>query len=381
VPREPQAKATKPQEQPAGKTGFVAKPTRKSGYAALKELAASQHEKATHTPNRATHAKRENGRIEDKPKAAAPANAPDAPRVRQHQVDSHYAGQRLDNYLLRELKGAPKSLIYRILRSGEVRVNGGRAKPDYRLLGTETLRIPPLRLSAPQENNLQSFSLDWLNEQIIYEDKSLIVLNKPSGLASHGGSGLSFGAIEAMRSLRPSDQLELVHRLDRDTSGILLIAKKRSQLKFLQAAMVDGEVTKRYLALVKGLPEKDQFKANFSLSKNELKSGERVVKVDEEGKASLTFFRVQERYTDCALVQAELGSGRTHQIRVHAQALGHCLACDDKYGDETFNATLRARGLKRLFLHAASIAWKQDGQVRSYTCELPEELTAVLKKC
>jgi 23S rRNA pseudouridine955/2504/2580 synthase len=228
---------------------------------------------------------------------------------------------------------------------------------------------------------LQSFSLDWLNEQIIYEDKSLIVLNKPSGLASHGGSGLSFGAIEAMRSLRPSDQLELVHRLDRDTSGILLIAKKRSQLKFLQAAMVDGEVTKRYLALVKGLPEKDQFKANFSLSKNELKSGERVVKVDEEGKASLTFFRVQERYTDCALVQAELGSGRTHQIRVHAQALGHCLACDDKYGDETFNATLRARGLKRLFLHAASIAWKQDGQVRSYTCELPEELTAVLKKC
>jgi 23S rRNA pseudouridine955/2504/2580 synthase len=317
-------------------------------------------------------------------KDAADANRAASPRgdghpeVRQLKVDFEHVGQRIDNYLVRELKGAPKSLVYRILRSGEVRVNSKRIKPDYRVQHNDMLRIPPIRLAEQTAVAPPAQSIEWLAGEILHEDKALIVLNKPSGLASHGGSGLSYGAIEAMRALKPRESLELVHRLDRDTSGLLLISKKRSLLTVLQTAMRDGEVTKRYQALVLGSPKNDRFEINLPLLKNELAGGERIVKVSEDGKAARTFFTVLERFDGATLVQAELGTGRTHQIRVHAQAAGHPLAADPKYGDETFNQRVRTLGLKRLFLHAVSVAWKQDSELRSFQSALPDELLKLL---
>lgn len=381
----------------------LSSPPRKSGYAALKKLAG----KAVGEPSApAKSSKRgagaeafvttrepmrvrigslkESERVQntrDRKAAAEEAYAQsNKTQVRMITVAYEYEGQRLDNYLMRELKGAPKSLVYRILRSGEVRVNSGRAKPDYRVKMGDVLRIPPIRLAEATAVAPASVSIEWLKGQILFEDKSLLVLNKPSGLASHGGSGLSFGAIEAMRALKPKDSLELVHRLDRDTSGLLLISKKRSLLSVLQTAMRDGEVTKRYQALMLGSPVKDRFEVNLPLLKNELAGGERIVKVSDEGKAARTFFTVLERFDGAFLVQAELGTGRTHQIRVHAQASGHPLAGDPKYGETDFNQRMKSLGLKRLFLHAVSVAWKQDGELRSFQSELPEELQTLLAK-
>lgn len=313
----------------------------------------------------------------DAARAASP-NSDGAPNVRMLTVSFEHIGQRIDNFLVRELKGAPKSLVYRILRSGEVRANSKRIKPDYRVQQGDLLRIPPIRLAEQTAVAPSVQSIEWLANEILHEDKSLIVLNKPSGLASHGGSGLSFGAIEAMRALKPRENLELVHRLDRDTSGLLLISKKRSMLTTLQTAMRDGEVTKRYQALILGAPKTDRFEVNLPLLKTEHPSGERVVKVSEEGKAARTFFTVLERFDGATLVQAELGTGRTHQIRVHAQSLGSPLAADPKYGSEAFNHRTKTLGLKRLFLHAVSVAWKQDGELRTFQSALPDELKAVL---
>ena len=313
----------------------------------------------------------------DAARAASP-RSDGAPNVRTLTVGFEHIGQRIDNFLVRELKGAPKSLVYRILRSGEVRANSKRIKPDYRVQQGDLLRIPPIRLAEQTAVAPSVQSIEWLANEILHEDKSLIVLNKPSGLASHGGSGLSFGAIEAMRALKPRETLELVHRLDRDTSGLLLISKKRSMLTTLQTAMRDGEVTKRYQALILGSPKEDRFEVNLPLLKTEHASGERVVRVSEEGKAARTFFTVLERFDGATLVQAELGTGRTHQIRVHAQSLGSPLAADPKYGNEAFNQRTKALGLKRLFLHAVSVAWKQDGELRTFQSTLPEELKAVL---
>ena len=313
----------------------------------------------------------------DAARAASP-RSDGAPNVRTLTVGFEHIGQRIDNFLVRELKGAPKSLVYRILRSGEVRANSKRIKPDYRVQQGDLLRIPPIRLAEQTAVAPSVQSIEWLANEILHEDKSLIVLNKPSGLASHGGSGLSFGAIEAMRALKPRETLELVHRLDRDTSGLLLISKKRSMLTTLQTAMRDGEVTKRYQALIMGAPKEDRFEVNLPLLKTEHASGERVVRVSEEGKAARTFFTVLERFDGATLVQAELGTGRTHQIRVHAQSLGSPLAADPKYGNEAFNQRTKTLGLKRLFLHAVSVAWKQDGELRTFQSALPDELKAVL---
>jgi 23S rRNA pseudouridine955/2504/2580 synthase len=241
------------------------------------------------------------------------------------------------------------------------------------------VRVPPIRLGESTQTAPSAQSIEWLQKEILFEDRGLIILNKPSGLASHGGSGLSFGAIEAMRALKPKENLELVHRLDRDTSGLLLISKKRSQLALLQQLMRDGEVTKRYQALVMGSPAKDRFEVNLPLLKNELASGERVVVVSDEGKAARTYFSVLERFANCTLVQAELGTGRTHQIRVHAAASGHPLAGDPKYGDEGFNAQMKSASLKRLFLHALSIAWKENNELRSFNNPLPPDLELALQ--
>jgi 23S rRNA pseudouridine955/2504/2580 synthase len=299
-------------------------------------------------------------------------------------IDPDLEGQRIDNYLRTFLKGVPKSLIYRILRKGEVRVNKKRVKPEYKLQANDELRIPPVRVSEPTD--LPSTKLNKvssLENHILYEDDCLIVLNKPSGTAVHGGSGLSFGVIEALRALRPQQKfLELVHRLDRDTSGCLLIAKKRSALKNLHEQLRDRKVDKRYQALVAGEWPTDRFKVKASLLKNTLKSGERIVLVNDEGKPSETRYRILESFNQATLVEASPITGRTHQIRVHCLHAGHPIAADNRYGDRDFDQRTHNIGLKRLFLHAHSLAFihpNTDERV-SYKAPLEPSLISVLKR-
>jgi len=278
--------------------------------------------------------------------------------VQMLEVSPELAGQRIDNFLRTQLKGVPKTLIYRILRKGEVRVNKGRIKPEYKLQAGDVVRVPPLRLAERDEPvPLAQGLLDRLEAAIVYEDKALIVLNKPAGIAVHGGSGLSFGVIEALRQLRPdAKELELVHRLDRDTSGLLMIAKKRSMLRHLHDALRGDGVDKRYMALVRGRWDTSKKQVNAPLLKNTLRSGERMVEVADDGKEALTLFKVLRRFGDFAtLVEAKPVTGRTHQIRVHARHAGHSIAGDNKYGDEDFSSVVRELGGKRLFLHAYAL--------------------------
>lgn len=290
-------------------------------------------------------------------------NNPDSPitGVQLLEVAPELAGQRIDNFLRTQLKGVPKTLIYRILRKGEVRVNKGRIKPEYKLQVGDVVRVPPLRLAERDEPApLAKGLLERLEAAIVYEDKALIVLNKPAGIAVHGGSGLNYGVIEAFRQLRPdAKEIELVHRLDRDTSGLLMIAKKRSMLRHLHEALRGDGVDKRYQALVRGNWPAAKKQVRASLMKNNLRSGERMVEVNVEGKDALTEFRVLRRFGDFAtLVEARPITGRTHQIRVHAMHAGHSIAGDSKYGDEEFSREIRELGGKRLFLHAYSLQVK-----------------------
>ncbi|CAM5233591.1 Pseudouridine synthase OS=Stutzerimonas stutzeri OX=316 GN=CXK95_12805 PE=3 SV=1 [Stutzerimonas stutzeri] len=278
--------------------------------------------------------------------------------VQMLEVAPELAGQRIDNFLRTQLRGVPKTLIYRILRKGEVRVNKGRVKPEYKLQAGDLVRVPPLRLAERDEPEpLAQGLLERLEAAIVYEDKALIVLNKPAGIAVHGGSGLSYGVIEALRQLRPdAKELELVHRLDRDTSGLLMIAKKRSMLRHLHQALRGDGVDKRYMALVRGRWETSKKQVSAPLLKNTLRSGERMVEVTEDGKEALTLFRVLRRFGDFAtLVEARPVTGRTHQIRVHARHAGHSIAGDSKYGDEEFTREIRELGGRRLFLHAYAL--------------------------
>lgn len=298
-------------------------------------------------------------------------------------ISDDEAGQRLDNFLLAKLKGVPKSLIYRIVRKGEVRVNKGRTKPEYKLQADDVVRIPPVRVAekndAPISNKLQKVA--ELEQHILFEDDVLLVLNKPSGTAVHGGSGLSFGVIEALRALRPQARfLELVHRIDRDTSGILLVAKKRSALRALHEQLRDKTVQKDYLALVRGQWQAHVKQIQAPLLKNELASGERIVKVHSDGKPSETRFRIEERYEVATLVKASPITGRTHQIRVHTQYAGHPIACDDKYGDVEFDQKMRALGLNRLFLHAYAIRFihPKSGEEMVITAPLDKQMKSVL---
>ncbi|MFG0379688.1 23S rRNA pseudouridine(955/2504/2580) synthase RluC [Pseudomonas sp. zbq_18] len=282
------------------------------------------------------------------------------------EVVPDHAGQRIDNFLLARLKGVPKTLIYRILRKGEVRVNKGRIKPEYKLQAGDIVRVPPLRLADRDEPvPLAQSLLERLEVAVVYEDKALIVLNKPAGIAVHGGSGLNYGVIEAFRQLRPdAKDIELVHRLDRDTSGLLMIAKKRSMLRHLHEALRGDGVDKRYMALVRGSWPTSKKKVAAPLLKNNLRSGERMVEVNPEGKEALTEFRVLRRFGEFAtLVEASPITGRTHQIRVHAKHAGHSIAGDSKYGDEEFTREIRELGGKRLFLHAYQLRIElPDGQ-------------------
>ena len=299
-------------------------------------------------------------------------------------IDAEQDGQRIDNFLKTQLKGVPKSLIYRILRKGEVRVNKKRIKPEYKLCAGDEIRVPPVRVA--EENTLPSSklsSVQALASQIIYEDDVIIVLNKPSGLAVHGGSGLSFGVIEGLRALRPESKfLELVHRLDRDTSGLLLVAKKRSALKHLHEQLRVKTMRKQYLALVRGQWQPHVKVVNAPLLKNILQSGERIVRVNSDGKPSETRFQIVQKFANATLVMASPITGRTHQIRVHTAHAGHPIACDDKYGERAFDEQVKLAGLNRLFLHAYRLTFTHPVTDKDLKLEAPlgKELQAVLDR-
>ncbi|SBV36276.1 23S rRNA pseudouridylate synthase [uncultured Stenotrophomonas sp.] len=309
--------------------------------------------------------------------------------VRLIKVPEDRAGQRLDNFLLGQLKGAPRSLVYKLVRSGQVRVNGGRAKAERKLEAGEEVRVPPVNLSeigdkAPPPAGF----LQRMEQAIVFEDARLLVINKPSGVASHGGSGISHGAIETMRVLRPNQTLELVHRLDRDTSGLLVMAKKRSALSELQALLREdhgatGGIRKRYLTLLAGRMPDGVMSVDAPLHVGLRQGGERHVQVNAAGKPSLSHFRVLERRGGHSYCEVRIETGRTHQIRVHALHIGHAVAGDDKYGDPAVNKRLREQaGLKRLFLHAASLEFALDAGKTPYVLNAPlaPELAEVLDR-
>jgi 23S rRNA pseudouridine955/2504/2580 synthase len=311
--------------------------------------------------------------------------------ARTVRVSEDRDGQRLDNFLLGQLKGAPRSLVYKLVRSGQVRVNGGRAKAERRLEGGDEVRIPPLRLAEPGEKGVPPKGLlEAMEASIVFEDARLLAISKPSGVASHGGSGISFGVIETLRALRPRESLELVHRLDRDTSGLLVVAKKRSALGELQALMreEDGNgrrsgIGKRYLALLAGRMPDGTMSVDAPLHVGLRQGGERHVQVNDNGKPSLSHFKVLERRGGHSYCEVRIESGRTHQIRVHAQHIGHAVAGDDKYGDPAVNKRLREQiGLKRLFLHAASLEFALDDGRTPYllTAPLAPELLDALDR-
>jgi 23S rRNA pseudouridine955/2504/2580 synthase len=298
-------------------------------------------------------------------------------------VAAEQAGQRIDNFLLSRLKGVPRSKIYSILRSGEVRVNKGRTKPDYRLQPGDRIRIPPLRRSAERTPSATPQALRQLDDRILYEDKRILILNKPARLAVHGGSGISAGVIEILRQARPDEAyLELVHRLDRETSGCLLIAKRRSALRQLHTLLREGQVDKRYVALVRGRWQGGRREISAPLHKNVLRSGERIVRVSEQGKASQSVFSPLAVTDQASLMEIALHTGRTHQIRVHAAHVNHPVAGDEKYGDAQFNRQLRQLGLRRLFLHARSLAFTLSEPHTSISVNAPLEadLIAVLNQ-
>ncbi|HCT40424.1 MAG: 23S rRNA pseudouridine(955/2504/2580) synthase RluC [Moraxellaceae bacterium] len=298
-------------------------------------------------------------------------------------VPEDSAGQRIDNFLITQLKGAPRTLVYRILRTGEVRVNKGRIKPDYRVAAGDIIRVPPLRLAeaaAPVQPGA-GISRD-LKSRIIYEQDGLLVINKPAGLAVHGGSGVAWGVIEALRVVLPEKPfLELVHRLDRDTSGLLMVAEKRSVLRDLHDQLREGRVQKVYVALLSGRLKGAEHTVNAPLLKTNLPNGERIVRVARDGKEALTEFKVLDRIGNTTLVEARPKTGRTHQIRVHAQYLGHALVGDEKYGNDDVNKAMKAYGSTRLFLHARDLNLKLAGMTKSLrlTCPLEPDLEAVLE--
>jgi len=311
---------------------------------------------------------------------AVPESGPGARLV---TITDGQAGQRIDNFLTRHLKGVPRSLIYRILRKGEVRVNKGRIRPDYRLQVGDQVRVPPVRTASAEQRRIPDGVVQRLADALLYEDAAVLALDKPAGLAVHGGSGLAFGIIEALRQARPELAfLELAHRLDRDTSGCLLLAKSRPVLLALQDQSRTGQMDKRYLALAAGAWPAGLSRVSAPLRKNSLAGGERMVVVAKDGRAAVTGFRVLQRFAAATLVEARLETGRTHQIRVHAAHAGHPLAGDGKYGDADLNRRLRKLGLTRLFLHAQALGFRHpdSGEEMLLSTPLPRELQAVLDR-
>jgi 23S rRNA pseudouridine955/2504/2580 synthase len=297
-------------------------------------------------------------------------------------VSANDDGQRLDNWLLRVLKGVPRPRIYRLVRKGEVRVNKHRVKPDYRVVAGDDVRIPPIReASEPTSPRVSTKAVDAIESSVIYTDKDVLVIAKPSGLAVHGGSGMTFGVIEALRASRPTETLELAHRLDRDTSGLLLVARNRPALRSLHELLREGRVDKSYLALLKGSWDLGKKTIDAPLATRARVGGERRVRVEEGGKDSDTTFTPVDFFgARATMLEVKIGTGRTHQIRVHAAHTHHPVAGDDKYGDREFNAEMETFGLKRLFLHAQSLSFDWPGTGRSFNVNqpLPQELVDVL---
>jgi len=300
------------------------------------------------------------------------------PKVTWLEVGEEAAAQRIDNFLLRHLKGVPKSHVYRVLRSGQVRVNSGRVKPEYRLQVGDKVRVPPVRLSAAAPSKAKP-----LNLPVVFEDAALIVIDKPSGIAVHGGSGVSYGVIESLRAERPQAKfLELAHRLDRDTSGLLMIAKKRTALVELHRMLRDGEVGKTYLAVVKGSWSRKETEIRESLHKYVNAQGERRVSVQHDGKAAVTRVRPLKLHHDFSFLELQLLTGRTHQIRVHLAHAGHPVLGDDKYGDFPLNRALSKEGVKRLLLHAGKLSLQHpvSGAALAFEAPLPGDMGEFVKK-
>ena len=277
------------------------------------------------------------------------------------EITAAQLGQRLDNFLLKQLGNLPRSRIYRIIRKGEVRVNKKRIKPDYKLQIGDLVRIPPVRLETELEDKSRppKHLQERLEQTILYENDHILVIDKPAGVAVHAGSGVDYGVIDAMRLLRPNDDIELVHRLDRDTSGCLLLARHRQALLAMQVVLQDRSMGKKYNAVVKGCWPRELTEIRYALGKIHLSNGERRMRVDNSGKQALSRVRLLRSGALFSLIQVELVTGRTHQIRVHCQAEGHEIAGDDKYGDTEFNRAMRKRGIRRLMLHASSLELPQ----------------------
>jgi 23S rRNA pseudouridine955/2504/2580 synthase len=297
-------------------------------------------------------------------------------------VTADEAGQRIDNFLMRHFKTVPRSRVYRLMRKGEVRVNRKRVDAEYRIQEGDEVRLPPVRIDASDELRQPSTSLlELIERAVIFQDKHLLVIDKPAGVAVHGGSGMSFGVIEALRASRPRETLELVHRLDRDTSGCLLVARDRSTLTALHALIRNGGMHKTYLALVAGSWQLGTKRVDAPLATDNRQHGERHVRVAAAGKDSVSIFKPVQFFGSLAtLMEVDIPTGRTHQIRVHASFAGHPLLGDDKYGDRERNAELKGHGLKRTFLHAQSVAfeWPGSGVPFHASAPLPKELAAVL---
>lgn len=299
------------------------------------------------------------------------------PQVRIVTVSAADAGMRLDNYLMRELKGVPKSHVYRIIRSGEVRINKGRVKPGSRLSAQDQLRIPPVRTAVRERPRPPDELIDRVQQSIVYDDGRLLALNKPAGLAVHGGSGVPFGLIEVLRHVRPEQRAELVHRIDRDTSGLLLVAANRAELPRAQTALNDDRAHKIYLAVTAGRWPDAVREVNAPLRRDVPVGGERLVQVAEGGRRAVSHFSIERRWPDATLVAVRIETGRTHQIRVHAAHAGHPLLGDDRYGDEAANRRARATGLRRMALHAWSLALPglgSQGETLTLQAPLPPEL-------
>ena len=302
----------------------------------------------------------------------------DAPRF--VTVDDFSVGQRLDNYLIKQLKGVPRSRIYRIIRKGEVRVNKGRKKADYKLKAEDLIRIPPIRTSTEKEIKPSQGLLKTLENSVLYEDKGLLIINKIHGMAVHGGSGISVGIIEALKS-QYKEPIELVHRLDRSTSGCLLLAKKRSVLKSLHEQLVSHQLEKRYTALVKDTWSKKRHTIDAPIYQNS-----RYSVIDSKGKDSLSHFHPIKNFElgefNASLVEVSIETGRTHQIRAHAKFAGHPVAQDDKYGDAVFDQFMKKKGLNRLFLHAKTLTFTNPltNEIQKVSAPLPADLEAFLKK-
>ncbi|MFW2441087.1 MAG: 23S rRNA pseudouridine(955/2504/2580) synthase RluC [Arenicellales bacterium] len=309
-------------------------------------------------------------------------------KVRLIEINNDGSGQRIDNFLLGQLKGVPRSMIYRLLRTGQIRVNKGRKKPYYKLNAGDIVRIPPVTLSERVPSQASHSVKELLSNSILFEDKSLIVLNKPAGMAVHGGSGINYGVIEAFRQLRPDFHfLELVHRLDRETSGCLVLAKKRSALVSMHEMLRrehGKSIDKTYLALLRGTWQGKKMKINASLEVNSRQSGERFVTVSSNGKAAKSIFVPERNFPEAgaSLISIKLLTGRTHQARVHALSIEQPIAGDDRYGDRAFNQRMKLFGLNRLFLHASRLRFKHpiENKQMDIDAPMPEPLASVLDK-